>query len=389
MGFTLWHEERRPRAWSDAAMADRLKFGYFTLSDNSVGYGERRRDPGELIKDVVYQAIAAEGLGYHSAWLPEHHFGFFGVLPTPAQALTFIAARTSRLRLAPATVLLPCTQPIRTAEEFAVLDVLSDGRAVFSAGRGYDEREYNGFEIPFAESRTRFDEELLIVRKAWTEENWTFPNGEHHRITEPITVVPKPIQKPHPPIYVACFSEPTMRMAAEQGFHIIFAPFAASMVFGSLANAVAKFKELATAAGYPDSRAMCSYFTCIADTPEEKLKAQERLLYYLTNFIPAVPQDPEKTPPHIRYFIDIADRVKRMKPQDLGERSIVTGTVDEVIHQFEQVEAAGIEEVICYFNFGLLPHADTLHQMQRVSREIMPHFASGRRVEAALTASRA
>src|SRR6266852_3527869 len=141
-------------------MVDRLKFGYFTLTDNSVGYAERRRDPGELIKEVVNQAIAAEALGYNSAWLPEHHFGFFGVLPTPA------------------TVLLPCTQPVRTAEEYAVLDVLSEGRAIFSAGRGYDEREYKGFEIPFAESRTRFDEELLIVRKAWTEENWTFRGGE-------------------------------------------------------------------------------------------------------------------------------------------------------------------------------------------------------------------
>jgi alkanesulfonate monooxygenase SsuD/methylene tetrahydromethanopterin reductase-like flavin-dependent oxidoreductase (luciferase family) len=296
-------------------------------------------------------------------------------LPTPAQALTFIAAKTTTLRLAPATVLLPCTQPLRTAEEYAVLDLLSDGRAIFSAGRGYDEREYRGFEIPFDESRTRFDEELLLVRKAWTEENWTFPDGMHHKISGPISVVPKPIQKPHPPIYVACFSEPTMRMAAEQGFNIIFAPFAASMVFGSLANAVAKFKELARAAGHPASTAMCSYFTCIADTPEQKQQAQERLLYYLTNFIPAVPQDPERTPPHIRYFIDIADRVRRMQPQDLGERSIVTGTVDDVIRQFEQVEAAGIEEVICYFNFGLLSHTDTLYQMERVSREVMPHFA--------------
>src|SRR6267378_6367717 len=153
-------------------MADRLKFGYFTLSDNSVGYGERRRDPGQLIKDVVNQAIAAEGLGYTSAWLPEHHFGFFGVLPTPAQALTFIAARTTRLRLAPATVLLPCTQPLRTAEEYAVLDLLSDGRAIFSAGRGYDKREYDAFAIPFDESRARFDEEMQLVRTAWTEEEF-------------------------------------------------------------------------------------------------------------------------------------------------------------------------------------------------------------------------
>ena len=355
-------------------MAHRLRFGYFTLTDNSVGYGARRRDPGELIKEVVNQAIAAEGLGYNSAWLPEHHFGLFGVLPTPAQALTYIAAKTTTLRLAPATVLLPCTQPIRTAEEFAVLDVLSGGRAIFSAGRGYDEREYRGFEVPFEESRTRFDEELLLVRKAWTETDWTFL-GQHHTVREPINVVPKPVQKPHPPVYVACFSEPTMRMAAGNGFNIIFAPFAASMVFGSLANAVARFRQLAADAGYPDARAMCSYFTCIADTPEQKRAAQERLLYYLTNFIPAVPQDPERTPPHIRYFIDIAERVRRMQPQDLGERSIVTGTVDEVIRQFEQVEAAGIEEVICYFNFGLLPNDQTLQQMERVSREVMPHFA--------------
>ena len=352
---------------------ERLRFGYFTLSDNSVGYGSRRRDPGELIREVVDQAILAESLGYSSAWLPEHHFGLFGVLPTPAQALTYIAARTTRLRLAAATVVLPCNQPLRAAEEWALLDLLSNGRAIFSAGRGYDEREYRGFEIPFEESRTRFDEELLIVRKAWTESNWTF-SGRHHVIADPITVIPRPVQKPHPPVYVACFSEPTMRMAAEQGFHIIFAPFAAAMMFGSLAQAVARFKELAAAAGHPDSKAMCSYFTCIADTPDEKRAAQERLLYYLTNFIPAVPQDPEKTPPHIRYFVDIAERVKRMQPQDLGERSIVTGTVEEVIQQFQQVEAAGIEEVICYFNFGLLPHAETVHQMERLSREVMPHF---------------
>src|SRR5947208_15807254 len=112
-------------------MADRLKFGYFTLSDNSVGYGDRRRDPGELIKDVVNQAIAAEGLGYTSAWLPEHHFGFFGVLPTPAKALTYIAAKTTRLRLPPATFLLPCTHPFPRPERDAELDRTPKGTPYF------------------------------------------------------------------------------------------------------------------------------------------------------------------------------------------------------------------------------------------------------------------
>jgi alkanesulfonate monooxygenase SsuD/methylene tetrahydromethanopterin reductase-like flavin-dependent oxidoreductase (luciferase family) len=356
-------------------MANRLRFGYFTLSDNSTGYAERRKNPNTLIKEVIDQAIASEALGFASAWLPEHHFGAFGVLPTPAQALTYIAAKTNRIKLAPATVLLPCTQPIRTAEEFALLDLLSDGRAIFSAGRGYDEREYKGFEIPFEESRTRFDEELLLIRKLWTETNVTW-HGKHHTIPDPITIVPRPVQQPHPPVYVACFSEPTMRLAAEQGFNIIFAPFAAAMMFGSLAAAVARFKEIAAAAGHPNSTAKCSYFTCIADTSEQKRAAQERLLNYLTNFIPAVPQDPEKAPPHIRYFVDIANRVKHMQPEDLGERSIVTGSVDDIIRQFEQVEAAGIEEVICYFNFALLSHSETLQQMERFSSEVMPAFGA-------------
>src|ERR1700704_6425112 len=97
------------------------------------------------------------------------------------------------------TVPLTSTRTTRTRLASAVLPVLRNERARTAAGRGYDEREYTGFEIPFHESRTRFDEELLIVRKAWTEENWTF-KGQHHTIEQPITVVPKPIQKPHPPV---------------------------------------------------------------------------------------------------------------------------------------------------------------------------------------------
>ena len=174
-----------------------------------------------------------------------------------------------------------------------------------------------------------------------------------------------------------------MRMAAREGFNILFAPFAAAMVFGSLANAVATFKRYAAEAGHPEAKAMCSYFTCPVDSEAEARATRERLLYYLQNFLPAVPQDPAKTPPHIRYFVDIAEKIKRMQPEDLGERSIVTGTREQVIEHFKRVEAAGIEEVICYFNFGLLPHAETLRQMERMSDEVLPKFSMRRAVVAA------
>ncbi|MBM2809676.1 MAG: luciferase [Chloroflexi bacterium] len=350
-----------------------MQFGYFTLTDNPMAYGDRRRNPNRLLLDTVDEALAAEPLGYDSVWLPEHHFGAFGVCPAPASVLAYIAARTERIRLAPATVLLPCNHPLRVAEEFATLDLLSNGRAIFSAGRGYDEREYRAFEIPFAESRTRFDEEMDIVRRAWTEVEFTF-HGRHHTFADPVTVLPRTVQQPHPPIYVASFSEPTMRVAAEMGFNIIFAPFAASMMFGSLQQAVTSFQECARAAGHNDSRAMCSYFIALTDTPEEEMAARERMLYYLRGVSPAFPSDRSKAPPHIAYFADIVETLFKLRPEDLGERSIIAGSPDKVIEQLKRVEAAGIEQVICYFAYGALPHERVIQQMERFAAEVMPAF---------------
>ncbi|HXG22000.1 MAG TPA: LLM class flavin-dependent oxidoreductase [Methylomirabilota bacterium] len=105
------------------------------------------------------------------------------------------AARTKRIQLAPATVLLPCHHPLRVAEEFALLDLLSNGRTVFSAGCGYDKREYDAFAVPFEESRGRFYEGLDLVRTAWTREEFTY-HGRFYTIDEPLACLPRPVQKP-------------------------------------------------------------------------------------------------------------------------------------------------------------------------------------------------
>jgi alkanesulfonate monooxygenase SsuD/methylene tetrahydromethanopterin reductase-like flavin-dependent oxidoreductase (luciferase family) len=211
-----------------------------------------------------------------------------------------------------------------------------------------------------------------LVVKCWTADEFTW-HGQHHTIPEPITVLPKPVQKPHPPVYVACFSEPTMRMAAERGHNIIFAPFAAGMAFGSLGQAVEKIKTMAAGYGFPEAKAKCSYFTCIVDSEEEAQRARERLHLYLTKAaVKVFPDNPETAPPHLRYFLDIVQRINALKPEDLGERSFLMGTPEQIVEQVRRVEAVGIEEIICYFNFALLPHADTLRQMERFSREVMP-----------------
>jgi alkanesulfonate monooxygenase SsuD/methylene tetrahydromethanopterin reductase-like flavin-dependent oxidoreductase (luciferase family) len=354
-----------------------VKFGYFTLMDNPPAYGARRRDPNRFFHEVMEEAVFAEQIGLHSVWLPEHHFGLFGCLGATATALGYLAARTSRIKLAPATIVLPCHHPIAVAEQFCTLDQVSGGRAVFSAGRGYDRREYEAFGIPFEESRERFDEGMLLVQKAMAEEDFTF-HGKYYQVPEAVTVLPRPVQRPHPPLYVAAFSRPTVEMAARHGFNVIFAPFAAAMMFGSLAEAAAEFRRLATAAGHPDSQVMCSYFFGLADDAAAEQRFKERVLFYLQSVTPAFPGDPDTAPPHIAYFVDIVRRLQAMSPGDLGERSVVTGDAERCIAHLKRVEAAGIAEVILYFNVGLYPHGETMRMMERFAREVMPAFREHR-----------
>src|ERR1700740_806192 len=121
----------------------KMEFGYFTLSDNH--YDNNERDANTFVADILAEAVYAEEVGLHSAWIGEHHFSTLGVLSCPALVLAQVAARASRIRLAPAVTVLPLHRPIRVAEEWATLDLLSGGRVAFAAGRGYDRREYGPF----------------------------------------------------------------------------------------------------------------------------------------------------------------------------------------------------------------------------------------------------
>lgn len=348
-----------------------MKFGYFTLTDNPDFY-EDRKDPNQMIKDLAEQCIYAEDLGFNSVWVPEHHFSVLGVLPSPSVFLSYVAAKTKRVQLAPATVLLPASHPIRMAEEYALLDLLSDGRAIFSAGRGYDKREYDVFEIDFNNSREIFFEQLDIIKKAWTQPTISY-EGKHYNFPE-VQLTPTPVQYPHPPIYVAAFSEPSILKAAEMGENVIFAPFAATMVFGSVANAVNTFKEESAKHGFQGKQAKCSFFLNVVDTPEQELETKERMLKYFTGLVPAFPGDPETAPPHIRYFVDIVEKLKNMQIEDLSENSIIVGDAEYVTRKLKEIEEAGIEEVIIYFDFGGLSHKETIAAMERFAAQVMPHF---------------
>ena len=216
-----------------------MQFGYFTLSDNR--YPNNPRQAEDFIKDIYAEALYAEKVGLNSAWIGEHHFNLLGVNASPLAILAQLAGATTKLRLAPAVTLLPVHHPLHVAEEWATLDLLSGGRVDFAAGRGYDRKEYEPFQASFEDSAELFAEGLEIVWRAWTETGKWSHKGKFYEFKD-VEMRPRPAQKPLRP-YVACFSRPSMELAAKNDWNVIYAPFAAAMVYGSLADAVRVYKR--------------------------------------------------------------------------------------------------------------------------------------------------
>jgi len=348
-----------------------MEFGYFTLSDNA--YPDNSRSPEDFVMQIREQAILADRLGMHSAWIGEHHFDSLGVNSRPGTLLASIVSETEHIRLAPAVSVLPLHHPLHVAEEWATIDLISGGRVDFAAGRGYDRREYAPFGAPFMESAGMFEEGIDVVTKAWGEPGPWSHKGRFYDIKD-MVITPRPVQRPIP-FYVASFSETSVDIAAKRGLNIIYAPFAAGMVYGGLEGAVEAYHTACARHGTAPGRAMCSYFIHITDNAAEEDYAREaQLAYFRHCVLPAFPDDPAKAPPTMHYFMKIVEILRNMKKADLTDKSILLGSPQQIIDVLKRVEAAGIAEVILYFNVGNKPDAMVKEQMARFMADIAPAF---------------
>jgi alkanesulfonate monooxygenase SsuD/methylene tetrahydromethanopterin reductase-like flavin-dependent oxidoreductase (luciferase family) len=357
-----------------------VEFGYFTLSDNH--YDNNPRTPNQFVADIAAEALYAEEVGMHSVWIGEHHFNSLGVLSSPELVLAHIAARTKRVRLAPAVTVLPLHHPIRVAEQWATLDLLSNGRVDFACGRGYDRREYDPFRVSFDDNQSIFEEGLELVRALWQADGRLSYRGKHYAFDN-VRITPKPVQRPIP-TYVGSFSKPSIELAARLGCGLIVAPFAAALSFGGLGEVASLYRHSCGKFGYPRGRLMCSYFIHFADDKAQEDAARARQIrYYKECVIPAFPGDPKTAPPSYRYFVGMVERLQQVKPEDLTENSVLLGSPAQIIEVLKKVEAAGIAEVILYFNVGMKPHAQVKEEMERFMREVAPAFVGAHKPGAA------
>jgi len=203
-----------------------VKFGILQF----FSWPERRVTLPTVYQRALQRIEIMDQTGYDAVWLTEHHFSDYSVCPSIPVLGTYAAARTKRLHIGAGVTLAAFYHPLRLAEELALLDILSGGRVKWGAGRGFDPREFKAFGVPQEESYARFHEVIDIVLRAWTNERLTY-QGKFFSF-EDVEVLPKPLQQPHPPVWMAAGSPPAFAWAAEAGHSILMGPHATHSELG-------------------------------------------------------------------------------------------------------------------------------------------------------------
>ena len=295
-----------------------------------------RNVPLESVYDRALERFGVmDRTGYDAVWLAEHHFSSFSVCPSVHMMATMAAAQTEKLRIGTAVSLAPFYHPLRLAEEVALLDVLSGGRVNWGAGRGFAVGEFNAFGIPVEESAPRFRETVDIVLKAWSEERLSY-QGEFYKF-ENVEVLPKPMQKPGPPVWMAATSESAIDWAAGRGFSILMDPHCTHT---ELASKRKRYGEQMTAAGHSaDGRdiPMARLFAVSASKDRAEAIARRGAGWMLGAYMGPQHRNDHSTP------APTVDPVERYVNE-----VIIHGTPDDVIDQIEALkETAKLNYLLC------------------------------------------
>jgi probable F420-dependent oxidoreductase len=315
---------------------------------------------GHYYKEALEEVIRGEELGFDSVWMEEHHSVVNHYWPSPLTVLAGFATRTSKVILGTDILVAPFYHPVRLAEDVALLDVMSGGRFVLGLAIGYKPDEFALYGAELEKRGARFEEQLTIIKGLWTQESFSF-QGKCYKVEGRLE--PKPITKPHPPLWIGGWGDLTLKRAATLGDNWIPGPTA------DLARLLAGKKQFLgnrTAAGrtaavteWPVTRDVI-----IADTDKAARELAERhiMVAYRKEYAGGW-----KHP-----FIDasIATNLDALKK----DRFLIGGP-DEVIRDLQPLVAHyGMTHLICRLFFPGMPHRHILRELELLAKEIMPAF---------------
>ena len=354
-----------------------MEFGVFSTIDVRPDCGQTEVGATE---NFLTQCEYADELGYDSVWLAEQRFfPEYSCSPAPELLAAALSQRTRRVRIGFAVLLVPYHHPIHTAGKIATLDILTQGRVDFGLGRGVQHVEAEALGVSMDDSREIFAEHLEVVLKAWTQEKFTH-RGVHYDIPEnlrdargrEISIIPKPVQKPYPPVWIAAVSSDTPDIIGKMGHGLLLASHYGTFedIEGSIKQYRAAFKQ----AGHSHKPRIGVLSELYVDTTQKQAQevAEECYVWnakYTGQIVAALGAKPVKSyEDHITQEAD--DKMTFKALQEVT--SIIVGDADYCIDRLKAFEGLGIDLHISWTQSGGMPHQKVMDSMRLFSDKVIP-----------------
>ena len=325
-----------------------MKFGFITT------------EGGAYFKEALEEAVYGEELGFDSVWLEEHHSIRNHYWPSPLMALAGIATRTSRVLLGTDIVVLPFYHPVRAAEDMAMLDVISDGRAIFGAAIGYRPPEFELYDVSLEDRGARYVEMLKLIRALWTEDHVEYA-GRFFNIKG--CIEPRPSHAI--PIWLGGWGELSLKRAAQLGDAWVPGPTAN---LEKLLNAQKQYHEFLKGAGKNPAllTAPLTREVVIAETREHAWELAEK--FVMVNY-----RD-EYGGGWKHPLIGSQDSTP-VALDTLSRDRFVVGNPDDCIAQIQRfIETFGVDHLICRLYFAGMPHDHIMKELKLLAQEVFPAF---------------
>jgi len=342
--------------------------------------------------ECVEQVLLADELGYRTAWFVEHHFlPSLSQCTAPELMLAHLAGRTRRIRLGHGIVLLPfnINHPVRVAERIAVLDVISGGRIEFGGGRSTTDAELSAFGIDPEQTRPQWEEALRMLPKMWTQESFSWDSPSLKIPERP--VIPKPVQKPHPPMWVACNQPSTVEFAGSNGLGVLGFGIGQGQSNDFVRSYREKLKNARPLGAFVNPKFALLTFTLCCPTDEEALRLQgpnvKRYVEHCrTIFAPWIDG---KIPPSYKWQMeDNRERFKLFQTVTMEEivkaGGACIGSPETCVNVLQYLSDCGVDEALLFMQMYTTPHDKIMRSLELIAKEVRPRLkASAKSIDAA------
>ncbi len=332
----------------------------------------------QMFDEYLSEIQLAEELGYDEIWFTEHHFHPYGLLPSPNLIIATLAGRTERIRIGNMVNVLPLYDPVRLAEEYAMLDHLLHGRLNVGIGSGVRPDEFYPYQIPLKESKPRFYEAVEVILKAFTQHKFDH-EGKFYRYRE-VSIAPRPLQQPYPPVFVAAQNADSVRWCAERGL-----PIAQQYLEReATTKSVQMYRDTVARAtgprlGQPSVRMFRAIY--VAETTERAWAEAEAGLYQFFRLFSHLDltNDPYPTPSTEGWHRYFGTALSWLGPRTFAdmdrENLVIVGDPARVQAKLADLAAySGMDSFVGMFTFGDLTHEQVSRSMRLFAADVMPAF---------------